>query len=240
MAGFSFSDVEDTLQEAKDLFEKAVKHFGEDAARMQPDEFFGIFDQFLQAFTEAKQDNENMQRRKEEEERRARMEAQLKEQRERERKARKAKENNEEDGEFDDLVSALRSGEVFDKDLSKMKYNRKRPAKSTTEISRERPITKLDFWDDGCRPLVVELRHYTRVWTVQYSWRSSENGSTSDPDIQATRSVYVFQLPKYFWEIYFCFSNNKSVIVERDYGSLYDAGVITVRWEERATCFISQ
>ncbi len=58
-------------------FEKAVKHFGEDATRMQPDEFFGIFDQFLQAFSEAKQDNENMQRRKEEEERRARMEAQV-------------------------------------------------------------------------------------------------------------------------------------------------------------------
>ena len=30
---------------------------------------------------------------------------------------RKAKENSEEGGEFDDLVSALRSGEVFDKDL---------------------------------------------------------------------------------------------------------------------------
>lgn len=58
-------------------FEKAVTHFGEDATRMQPDEFFGIFDQFLQAFNEAKQDNENMQRRKEEEERRARMEAQV-------------------------------------------------------------------------------------------------------------------------------------------------------------------
>uniref|UniRef100_A0A672PE48 Dishevelled associated activator of morphosis 1 n=1 Tax=Sinocyclocheilus grahami TaxID=75366 RepID=A0A672PE48_SINGR len=126
-------------------FEKAVKHFGEDATRMQPDEFFGIFDQFLHAFSEAKQDNENMQRRKEEEERRARMEAQLKEQREKERKARKAKENCEEDGEFDDLVSALRSGEVFDKDLSKMKHNRKRPVKQSTESSRERPITKLNF-----------------------------------------------------------------------------------------------
>ncbi|XP_056623580.1 disheveled-associated activator of morphogenesis 1 [Triplophysa dalaica] len=145
VAGFGFSDVEDSLQEAKDLFEKAVNHFGEDSTRMQPDEFFGIFDQFLQAFNEAKQDNENMQRRKEEEERRARMEAQLKEQRERERKARKAKENREEDGEFDDLVSALRSGEVFDKDLSKMKHNRKRPTKQNTESSRERPITKLNF-----------------------------------------------------------------------------------------------
>lgn len=58
-------------------FSKAVKHFGEDADKMQPDEFFGIFDQFLQAVTEAKQENENMRRRKEEEERRARMEAQV-------------------------------------------------------------------------------------------------------------------------------------------------------------------
>lgn len=42
---------------------------------MQPDEFFGIFDIFLQSFNEARQDLENMQRRKEEEEKRARMEA---------------------------------------------------------------------------------------------------------------------------------------------------------------------
>lgn len=42
---------------------------------MQPDEFFGIFDAFLQAFAEARQDLEAMRRRKEEEERRARVEA---------------------------------------------------------------------------------------------------------------------------------------------------------------------
>ncbi|POI34881.1 hypothetical protein CIB84_001368 [Bambusicola thoracicus] len=129
LASFSFSDVEDLLAEAKEL----------------PDEFFGIFDQFLQAVTEAKQENENMRRRKEEEERRARMEAQLKEQRERERKARKAKESGEEGGEFDDLVSALRSGEVFDKDLSKLKRNRKRIANQLADSGRERPITKLNF-----------------------------------------------------------------------------------------------
>jgi dishevelled associated activator of morphogenesis len=41
---------------------------------MQPDEFFGIFDTFLQAFLEARQDLEAMRRRKEEDERRARME----------------------------------------------------------------------------------------------------------------------------------------------------------------------
>ncbi|XP_048062614.1 LOW QUALITY PROTEIN: disheveled-associated activator of morphogenesis 1b [Megalobrama amblycephala] len=146
VASFSFSDVEDSLGEAKEMFLKAVKHFGEDADKMQPDEFFGIFDQFLQSFAEARQENENMRRRKEEEERRARMEAQLKEQREKERKARKAKENGEDDGgEFDDLVSALRSGEVFDKDLSKMKRNRKRINSQTSDTGRERPITKLNF-----------------------------------------------------------------------------------------------
>ena len=58
-------------------FSKAVKYFGEDTDKMQPDEFFGIFDQFLQAVTEAKQENENMRRRKEEKERWARMEAQV-------------------------------------------------------------------------------------------------------------------------------------------------------------------
>ncbi|XP_077180075.1 disheveled-associated activator of morphogenesis 1 isoform X1 [Paroedura picta] len=145
LASFGFSDVEDLLAEAKELFTKAVKHFGEEPGKTQPDEFFGIFDQFLQAVTEAKQENENMRKRKEEEERRARMETQLKEQRERERKARKAKENSEEGGEFDDLVSALRSGEVFDKDLSKLKRNRKRITNQLADGSRERPVTKLNF-----------------------------------------------------------------------------------------------
>ncbi|XP_072284681.1 disheveled-associated activator of morphogenesis 1 isoform X2 [Pyxicephalus adspersus] len=145
VAGFSFSDVEDLLAESKELYVKAAKHFGEETNKIQPDEFFGIFDQFLQALSEAKQENENMRKRKEEEERRTRMEAQLKEQRERERKARKAKENGEEEGEFDDLVSALRSGEVFDKDLSKLKRNRKRITNQTTDSSRERPVTKLNY-----------------------------------------------------------------------------------------------
>ncbi|XP_072345296.1 disheveled-associated activator of morphogenesis 1 isoform X2 [Scyliorhinus torazame] len=143
VASFSFSDAEDLLLEAKELFNKAVKHFGEETGKIQPDEFFGIFDQFLQAFAEAKQENENMRRRKEEEERRAKMEAQLKEQRERERKAKKAKEGSEEGGEFDDLVSALRSGEVFDKDF-KLKRNRKRVT-SQVDGSRERPVTKLNY-----------------------------------------------------------------------------------------------
>ena len=51
----------------------------------------------------------------------------------------------EESGEFDDLVSALRSGEVFDKDLSKFKRNRKRPGSQVPEVTRERAINRLNY-----------------------------------------------------------------------------------------------
>ncbi|EMP24504.1 Disheveled-associated activator of morphogenesis 2, partial [Chelonia mydas] len=147
VASFSFSELEDLLNEARDKYAKALKHFGENEGKMQPDEFFGIFDTFLQSFTEAKQDLENMRKKKEEEERRARMEAMLKEQREKERRQKKAKVGSisEESGEFDDLVSALRSGEVFDKDLSKLKRNRKRSGNQGLETSRERAVTKLNY-----------------------------------------------------------------------------------------------
>ncbi|KGL89539.1 Disheveled-associated activator of morphogenesis 2, partial [Charadrius vociferus] len=147
VASFSFSELEDLLNEARDKYAKALKHFGENEGKMQPDEFFGIFDTFLQSFAEAKQDLENMRKKKEEEERRARMEAMLKEQREKERRQKKAKGGSisEEGGEFDDLVSALRSGEVFDKDLSKLKRNRKRSGNQGLETSRERVVTKLNY-----------------------------------------------------------------------------------------------
>ncbi|XP_069743853.1 disheveled-associated activator of morphogenesis 2 [Narcine bancroftii] len=147
VASFSFSEMEDLLTEAKEKYSKMLKHFSEEEARMPPDEFFGIFDTFLQSFAEAKQDLENMRRKKEEEERRARMEAMLKEQREKERRLKKSRAGNvsEEVGEFDDLVLALRSGEVFDKDLSKLKRNRKRSGSQLVESSRERAVSKLNY-----------------------------------------------------------------------------------------------
>lgn len=149
VSSFSFSELEDQLSEARDKFSKALMHFGEQDSKMQPDEFFGIFDTFLQAFSEARQDLEAMRRRKEEEERRARMETMLKEQRERERWQRQRKVHAgstlEEGGEFDDLVSALRSGEVFDKDLCKLKRCRKRSGGQALEVTRERAINRLNY-----------------------------------------------------------------------------------------------
>lgn len=52
---------------------------------------------------------------------------------------------SEEVGEFDDLVSALRSGEVFDKD-SKLKRNRKRSVNQLVDGGgRERSVTKVNY-----------------------------------------------------------------------------------------------
>uniref|UniRef100_A0AAQ5ZFS1 Disheveled-associated activator of morphogenesis 1 n=1 Tax=Amphiprion ocellaris TaxID=80972 RepID=A0AAQ5ZFS1_AMPOC len=141
VASFRFSDIEESLSEAKELFAKALRHFAEDSY-MLPDQFFGIFNNFLTAFSEAKLDNYNIARRKEEEDRRALMEAQLK--RDREARIRKTKASVKgEDSEFDDLVSALRSGELFDEDLSKM-HHRKQRRHNLVDSSRERPVTKLN------------------------------------------------------------------------------------------------
>ena len=64
--------------------------------------------------------------------------------RDREQKGRKARANAEEEsGEFDDLVSALRSGEVFDRDMSKMN-RRKQRTQNVLESSRERVVTRLN------------------------------------------------------------------------------------------------
>lgn len=58
-------------------FDRAVRLFGEDNTSIQPDDFFGIFDAFLTALNEARQDNENMRKRKDEEEKRAKQEAEV-------------------------------------------------------------------------------------------------------------------------------------------------------------------
>lgn len=54
-----------------------MRLFGEDGSVIQPEEFFGIFDSFLMAFSEARQDNENFRKRAEEDEKRLKQEAEV-------------------------------------------------------------------------------------------------------------------------------------------------------------------
>ncbi|XP_076273248.1 disheveled-associated activator of morphogenesis-like protein isoform X2 [Rhynchophorus ferrugineus] len=130
------AEIEDQYQDMKTRFERAVRLFGEEPANTQPDEFFGVFDTFLMAFMEAKQDNENMRRKQEEDEKRAKQEEQLKKltlERKHSRGILSAINKNislkngegAKAGEFDDLISALRTGDVFGEDVAKFKRSRK-------------------------------------------------------------------------------------------------------------------
>lgn len=139
------AEIEDLFQDMKTRFDRAVRLFGEDPSSIQPDEFFGIFDTFLTAFLEARQDNENLRRRQEDEEKRAKQEAELRKltlERKHSREgilssisktlhlknghcANGTHNENDAKGEFDDLISALRTGDVFGEDMAKFKRSRK-------------------------------------------------------------------------------------------------------------------
>lgn len=152
VATYNFSEVEEAYVEMKQKYERAVKSFCEDL-KQQPDEFFSTFDLFLTSFAEAKNENDRIKRMKLEEEKRAKLE-QLKKEKERQRILKKqdslASSNNStekgitngvqentEKGEFDDLISALRTGDVFGEDMAKMKRTRRR-ANASGDTSRER------------------------------------------------------------------------------------------------------
>ena len=56
---------------------KTVELFGEEPQKIQPDEFFNIFETFLSAFAEARLENERLRRVRDEEEKRQKIEAQV-------------------------------------------------------------------------------------------------------------------------------------------------------------------
>lgn len=141
-ATYRFSELEDSFQEMKQRYEQVVKHFGEDPSHLQPDEFFAIFDTFLTSFNEARQDNEAFRRKREDEQKRAKQDAERKTNGERSSKDPSLKGTNgvrngsinglraikagSEKGEFDDLISALRTGDVFGEDFTKSRRNRRK------------------------------------------------------------------------------------------------------------------
>lgn len=138
------AETEDLFQDMKTRFDRAVRLFGEDSAGIQPDEFFGIFENFLQALTDARQDVESMRKKVEEDERRSKQEQDLKRRTMERKNSREGLLNSisinkknevnggtngqvDNKGEFDDLISALRTGDVFGEDIAKFKRSKRRP-----------------------------------------------------------------------------------------------------------------
>ncbi|KAL4108075.1 hypothetical protein QTP88_018330 [Uroleucon formosanum] len=152
-----FSELEDLFQDMKTRFDRAVRLFGEDNSTIQPDDFFAIFDSFLTALYEARQDNYSVKKKREEEEKRMRQEVELKKltlDRKNCKDSASVLSNGSgsrqvsingtsgDKAEFDDLISALRTGDVFGEDsMAKIKRSRKsRHSPPAREHSRDRVL----------------------------------------------------------------------------------------------------
>ncbi|XP_039757203.1 disheveled-associated activator of morphogenesis 1 isoform X3 [Pararge aegeria] len=149
----SFTQLEDLFQDMKSRLEACAHAFGEEPSA-SPEQLFGALDSFLAQLTEARAECDAARRRRDEEERRTRHEQELKK-RTMERKqgssllssvgkslgksngssdcnghstgdnSRDGTLTNGQKGEFDDLISALRTGDVFGDDVAKFKRSRK-------------------------------------------------------------------------------------------------------------------
>ncbi|KAK7103370.1 disheveled-associated activator of morphogenesis 1-like [Littorina saxatilis] len=148
VASYSFTEVEEAYAEMHKKYGSVLKAFCEEPNQVQPDVFFGVFDTFLQSFGDAKTENEKIRRQKEEEEKRKKIEEEMKKEREKRMLLRRGSSiadkdqkvtvaDNPEKGEFDDLISALRTGDVFGEDLAKLKRQRRR-VNAQADYSRER------------------------------------------------------------------------------------------------------
>ncbi|XP_052742171.1 disheveled-associated activator of morphogenesis 1-A isoform X3 [Bicyclus anynana] len=149
----SFTQLEDLFQDMKSRLEACAHAFGEEPSA-SPEQLFGALDSFLTQLAEARAECDAARRRRDEEERRTRHEQELKK-RTMERKqgsshlgsvgkslgksngssdcnghstgdnSRDGTLTNGQKGEFDDLISALRTGDVFGDDVAKFKRSRK-------------------------------------------------------------------------------------------------------------------
>ncbi|CAG5043691.1 unnamed protein product [Parnassius apollo] len=164
-AGCAVTQLEDLFQDMKSRLEACAHAFGEEPST-SPEQLFGAMDAFLTQLAEARAECDAARRRRDEEERRTRHEQELKK-RTMERKQASSllssvgkslgKANNATDcnghqngdgsrdgtltngqkGEFDDLISALRTGDVFGDDVAKFKRSRK--ASKASHKGRDSP-----------------------------------------------------------------------------------------------------
>lgn len=161
----TFTQLEDLFQDMKSRLETCAHTFGEEASA-SPEQLFGVLDVFLQQLADARADCDAARRRRDDEQRRTRHEQELKK-RTLERKqassllssvgkslgksngttdcnghangdaSRDGTLTNGQKGEFDDLISALRTGDVFGDDVAKFKRSRK--ASKASHKGRDSP-----------------------------------------------------------------------------------------------------
>ena len=131
-----FSELEEKTKEAQDKYKKAAKHFGEDPSKMTSDMFFRVFDTFITSFEEVQTDLKRRKDRAREDEEKEKRAATIAASQSKGGKTagnasagvggKTKNEGTNKSGEFDELISALQSGDVFLEDLNKMKRTARR------------------------------------------------------------------------------------------------------------------
>ena len=121
-ASKSYEKLDTRFTKAIELYEAAVIHFGEEP-KISPDEFFGIFAQFVSSYNMAKAENEAAVLKEEELKRREaaiqvfyvlNLSQERQNQRSRQKSGIAALTSNDGDqGGLDDLISSIRSGKAF-------------------------------------------------------------------------------------------------------------------------------
>ncbi|VDM39983.1 unnamed protein product [Toxocara canis] len=122
-ANANFLEVDRQFDEMNKKFGECVRLFGEDSTSSSPDEFFGILAKFINSFTECNhqiwQERENIERIKKQTLARSIF-------------AKKSRRRDSRTRDFDQLVSALQSGEIFSEELSRLRSSyrsRRKPKK---------------------------------------------------------------------------------------------------------------
>ncbi|CAD5117050.1 DgyrCDS5873 [Dimorphilus gyrociliatus] len=139
VANYKLNDLEKLLIEMKEKYAKVSKLFAE--SETTPQDFFTEFDLFLVSMSEAQASMEKIKKQKEEEEKRKRiMEMQAQRRSSRGTLPRPPQDlENKAGGEFDSMISALRSGVAFGEDVAKMKRGTR---KKSYQIDRERSSSR--------------------------------------------------------------------------------------------------
>ncbi|CAM1313163.1 DAAM2 (predicted) [Pycnogonum litorale] len=143
-ASFECSGLVDLYNDMKTKYDEVTVMYAEDSNQVNTEEFFGGLNTFLNSFAEAISENETF-RKSTEEQMKIKIESEKNNETSKEtnrvfskmevRKATINGRNEKTNGEFDDLISALRTGDVFGDDLAKIrKVGRRRSSQPVNNV----------------------------------------------------------------------------------------------------------
>merc|ERR1719273_1107913 len=150
-ASVRLTELEDLFTDMKARFDRVCRLFSEDPTTTQSDEFFGTFDYFITSFEEARQDNETVKKKKEEEEKIAKQHQEMRMRTLERKKSNASRLSSLSNGhplprtqtsggpvqtEFDDLISALRTGDVFGENMKRHEHRNRKSRTSPPRVER--------------------------------------------------------------------------------------------------------